>query len=89
MSLDPWGFISLGGTGGDGLSQLGIPPWRDDSVRVATGDDIAALADVIRIICRDAGELFIYGDLTEQIEHHRCVAGVAPVISTTLISDFS
>ena len=44
----------------------------------AIRDGIVALAGVIRAICRDAGDLFICGNLTEQIGQDRCVADVAP-----------
>jgi hypothetical protein len=72
------GLVAGCGTGGDGLPRLGVLAWRDDSVRTTIRDGIMALAGVIRAICRDAGDLFICGDLTKQIGQDRCVANVVP-----------
>lgn len=44
----------------------------------AIRDGIMALAGVIRVNCRDAGDLLICWKLTEQNEQNRCVADVAP-----------
>ena len=74
----PHGFVSRGGTGGDGLPKLCVLARRDDSVGAAIRDGIVASASVLGAIRGDAADLLVRRDLIEKIGQNRCIANVAP-----------
>src|SRR5690606_22017213 len=61
------GFVSRGGTGGEGLPRLCILAGRYDGMCAAVGNGIVAFACVIGTVGGDAADLLVRRDLIEQV----------------------